>query len=89
MYATQKPRCLFRFTVPRTACNNATHERGNQATRTIAVPQVRAISRTPTSEKSKALAARGCEVVQADMSDVDSLKAAFTGAACFGFPGPF
>ena len=43
---------------------------------------VRAITRNPSSDKSKALAKRGAEVVQADLDNVDSLSAAFAG--CHG-----
>ncbi len=41
---------------------------------------VRAITRNPSSDKAKALAKRGAEVVQADLDDVKSLTKAFTGA---------
>jgi uncharacterized protein YbjT (DUF2867 family) len=41
---------------------------------------VRAITRDPSKGRAKALAARGAEVVRADLDDVESLKAAFTGA---------
>jgi uncharacterized protein YbjT (DUF2867 family) len=41
---------------------------------------VRAITRNPDSEKAKALAAAGAEVVSADLDDVESLKRAFAGA---------
>lgn len=41
---------------------------------------VRAITRNPNSEKAKALAAAGAEVVTADLDDVESLKRAFAGA---------
>jgi uncharacterized protein YbjT (DUF2867 family) len=40
----------------------------------------RAITRDPSSEKAKALAALGVEVVQADLDDQASLAAAFAGA---------
>ncbi|HXY31389.1 MAG TPA: NmrA/HSCARG family protein [Gemmatimonadaceae bacterium] len=40
----------------------------------------RAITRDPTSDKAKALAALGAEVVKADVDDVDSLTRAFAGA---------
>jgi uncharacterized protein YbjT (DUF2867 family) len=40
----------------------------------------RAITRDPSKEKAQALAARGAEVVAADLDDVESLKAAFKGA---------
>ncbi len=40
----------------------------------------RAISRNPGSEKARALAARGAEVVAADLDDAASLAAAFEGA---------
>ena len=41
---------------------------------------LRAITRKPNSDKAKALAKRGAEVVQADLDDVKSLTKAFTGA---------
>jgi uncharacterized protein YbjT (DUF2867 family) len=40
----------------------------------------RAITRDPGKEKAKALAARGAQVVAADLDDVESLKKAFEGA---------
>lgn len=40
----------------------------------------RAITRNADSEKAKALAAAGAEVVEADVNSVDSLRAAFQGA---------
>jgi hypothetical protein len=40
----------------------------------------RAITRDPSKDKAKALAASGAEVVKADIDDVASLKKAFTGA---------
>ena len=40
----------------------------------------RALTRTPDSDKAKALATLGAEVVQADLDDVESLKRAFAGA---------
>ncbi len=40
----------------------------------------RAITRDPGKDKAKALAARGAEVVKADLDDVESLKRAFAGA---------
>jgi len=40
----------------------------------------RAITRDPSKDKAKALAAAGAEVVQADIDDVESLKKAFAGA---------
>ena len=40
----------------------------------------RAITRDPTSEKARALAALGAEVVQGDVDDVGSLERAFKGA---------
>lgn len=42
---------------------------------------VRAITRKPDSDKAKALAKRGVEVVAADLDNVDSLRRAFAGAA--------
>lgn len=41
---------------------------------------VRAVTRNPDSDKAKALAAAGANVVKADINDVDSLKAAFKDA---------
>jgi len=41
---------------------------------------VRALTRNPSSEKAKALAARGAEVVAADVDDVASVTKAFRGA---------
>ena len=41
---------------------------------------VRAITRNTSSDKAKDLAARGAEVVAADLDDVESLKKAFAGA---------
>jgi uncharacterized protein YbjT (DUF2867 family) len=41
---------------------------------------VRAITRNPDSERAKALANAGAEVVSADLDDVESLKKAFEGA---------
>ena len=40
----------------------------------------RAITRDPSKDKAKALAAKGAEVVKADLDDVESLKKAFAGA---------
>lgn len=42
--------------------------------------QVRGISRDPSSQKAKAWAKKGVEVVQADLDDVISLEQAFTGS---------
>lgn len=42
--------------------------------------RVRAVTRNASSEKARALAARGAEVVEADLDDVESLKRAFEGA---------
>src|SRR5437868_15018259 len=41
---------------------------------------VRAITRKTDGDKAKALAAKGAEVVKADLDDVESLKKAFAGA---------
>ena len=40
----------------------------------------RAVTRDPGKDNAKALAARGAEVVAADLDDVESLKSAFEGA---------
>src|SRR5918995_6029345 len=40
----------------------------------------RAVTRDPNKDKAKALAAKGAEVVKADLDDVESLKKAFAGA---------
>ena len=40
----------------------------------------RAVTRDPSKEKARALAARGADVVRADLDDVESLKRVFTGA---------
>ena len=40
----------------------------------------RAITRDPNKDKARALAAKGAEVVKADLDDVDSLRKAFGGA---------
>jgi uncharacterized protein YbjT (DUF2867 family) len=40
----------------------------------------RAVTRDPSKDKAKALAAKGAEVVKADLDDVESLKKAFAGA---------
>jgi uncharacterized protein YbjT (DUF2867 family) len=41
---------------------------------------VRAITRDPNKDSAKALAAKGAEVVSANLDDVESLKKAFAGA---------
>src|SRR2546426_12015515 len=41
---------------------------------------VRAITRDPNKDSAKALAAKGAQVVQANLDDVQSLKRAFSGA---------
>src|SRR5687768_359163 len=41
---------------------------------------VRAVTRDPSKDKAKALAAKGAEVVQGNLDDVESLKKAFAGA---------
>src|SRR5437773_11831223 len=41
---------------------------------------VRAITRDTSKDKAKAMAAKGAEVVAADLDDVESLKKAFAGA---------
>jgi hypothetical protein len=42
---------------------------------------IRALTRNPNSEKAKALASRGVEVVKADVNDVNSLIRAFRGSS--------
>jgi len=42
---------------------------------------IRALTRNPSSEKAKALASRGVEVVKADVNDLNSLIAAFRGSS--------
>jgi uncharacterized protein YbjT (DUF2867 family) len=42
---------------------------------------IRAVTRNPNGDKARALVARGVEVVRADLEDVDSVRAAFDGAA--------
>ena len=42
--------------------------------------KARALTRDPNSEKARALAALGAEVVKGDVDDVESMKAAFSGA---------
>jgi uncharacterized protein YbjT (DUF2867 family) len=42
--------------------------------------RARALTRNPASDRAAALAAQGAEVVQADLNDLESLKAAFRGA---------
>src|SRR5262245_24842020 len=41
---------------------------------------LRAVTRDASKDKAQALKARGAEVVQADLDDVESLKKAFAGA---------
>ena len=41
---------------------------------------VRVLTRNPRSEKAQALQAKGCEVVQADLTKPESMEPAFTGA---------
>jgi uncharacterized protein YbjT (DUF2867 family) len=41
---------------------------------------VRALTRRPDRKEARALAAMGCEVIQADMENIDSLRSAFSGA---------
>jgi uncharacterized protein YbjT (DUF2867 family) len=42
---------------------------------------IRAVTRNPKGDKARTLADRGVEVVHADLEDVDSVRAAFDGAA--------
>jgi uncharacterized protein YbjT (DUF2867 family) len=69
------------------AVTGATGAQGNGLVRAILKDKaggfsVRALTRNPGSEKAKALAALGAEVVKADIDDAASLKAAFSG--CHG-----
>jgi len=43
---------------------------------------LRAITRKPEKDQAKALAAKGAQVVKADLDDIESLKKAFAGAHC-------
>lgn len=61
----------------------ATGNQGCSVTKTfLSSPHwhVRALTRSPSSEKAESLKALGAEVVQADMMDTQSLKRAFAGA---------
>lgn len=61
----------------------ATGNQGCSVTKTfLSLPDwhVRALTRSPTSEKAEALKALGAEIVQADLMDTESLKRAFSGA---------
>ncbi|KAF2964688.1 hypothetical protein GQX73_g8871 [Xylaria multiplex] len=61
----------------------ATGNQGSSVARTFSsLPNwhVRAITRQPSSEKADQLAKLGCEVVQADLMDFESLSRAFKGA---------
>src|SRR5688572_8837295 len=67
------------------AVTGATGAQGGSLVRAIlADPEsgfaVRAITRKPDSDKARALAALGAEVVQADLDDAASLRRAFAGA---------
>jgi uncharacterized protein YbjT (DUF2867 family) len=42
---------------------------------------IRAVTRNPKGDKARTLAERGVEVVHEDLEDVDSVQAAFDGAA--------
>ncbi|EOD43894.1 putative nad dependent epimerase protein [Neofusicoccum parvum UCRNP2] len=56
---------------------------GSVATTYLSTPgwRVRCLTRSPSSPSAQALAARGAEIVRADVDDVASLRAAFAGAA--------
>ncbi|KAI0202419.1 hypothetical protein F4808DRAFT_421559 [Astrocystis sublimbata] len=61
----------------------ATGNQGSSVAHTfLSLPNwhVRAITRDPTSQKASELADLGCEVVQADLTDIASLTRAFAGA---------
>lgn len=61
----------------------ATGNQGGSVAKTfLSLPHwhVRALTRSPTSEKAESLKALGAEVVQADLMDTASLKRAFAGA---------
>ena len=67
------------------AITGATGAQGGGLLRVILADQSsefapRAITRNPDSEKARAIAAEGVEVVSADLDDVESLKKAFSGA---------
>ncbi len=67
------------------AVTGATGAQGGALVRAIVADSAsgfvaRAITRNPASDKARALAATGVEVVQADIDDVASLTAAFKGA---------
>ena len=67
------------------AITGATGAQGGGLLRAILADQSsefapRAITRNPDSEKARAIAAEGVEVVSADLDDVESLKKAFSGA---------
>lgn len=62
----------------------ATGNQGSSVVRTfLSLPgwQVRAVTRTPSSEKAMALEVLGAELVQADLSDIASLSRAFAYAS--------
>ncbi|KAI5455972.1 hypothetical protein BGZ63DRAFT_429322 [Mariannaea sp. PMI_226] len=62
----------------------ATGTQGSSVVKTfLTLPgwHVRSVTRSPTSDKAKELAALGSEVVQADLSDIGSLTRAFEGAS--------
>jgi uncharacterized protein YbjT (DUF2867 family) len=52
------------------------------------VYKVRAVTRNPNSDKGKALAAKGAEVVQADVNDEESLVKAFHVSSPHSLPIP-
>ena len=62
----------------------ATGGQGNSVLRALVTDgsyKIRAITRNPSSEKGKAIAAQGIEVVAADLNDEASLVKAFSGAS--------
>lgn len=69
----------------------ATGEQGGAVARTLLErgTPVRAIARDPTSERARALAEAGAQVVAADLTDESSLRAGFDGAsAVFAMASP-
>ena len=80
------------MTTPVFAVVGATGQQGGATARALlaAGERVRALTRSPGSDAARALADAGAEVVQADLTDPESVRAAFTGASrVFGVTTPF